>query len=516
MGAGRRGRPDGMARVFSTSPRAVLPLLPIAPAIVVLVGLTTALVIAVLGISQLQATGDDAATLRADALSAALAARLGVTAAEDRAELLGRAARRSAAEILLVDRDGQIVVNESFEKPSREDVQRLLLAADGETRTALGRVRFAARALSPPRGALSVVTFVAAPSPPPGSIALVNGVVALTALLLGIAVTVSLSYTKAARDDVDYVRRRIVDMARPEGSPAGEPIPIRSLDQIGALTAAFNLLVARFAAAERSYRADLRQAAEGARERSAFLAGLSHELRTPLNAILGFTHVLESEVDGPLDQDARESLGVIKTSGEHLKTLIDDVLDLSALETGQLRLSRRAVDVRELAEEVVREARATVRDKPVGLAVTGQAGLFAHADARRVRQVLTNLITNAIKATTQGWVTVHIEARPAMVALIVQDTGAGIPKEQRDAIFEAYKQAGDTRSRRGGTGLGLSIAQRLVDMHGGTIEVESELGRGSRFTVCLPRKSDGETSEVTLSRPDITFPSGSWSSKEPR
>jgi len=497
-----------VVKFSSSMPRGSLPLLPIAPAVVVLVGITTAVVIAVLGISQLQTTADDEARLRAGALSATLAARLDAAATEDRAELLGRAARRSAAELLLVDRDGQILVNESFEKPTRDDVHRLLGAKLGETRTALGRVRFATHALSPPRASLSVITFVAAPSPPPGSIALVNGVFALTALFLGIAVSVSLAYAKAARDDVDYVRRRIVGMARPDADPAGEPVPIRSLDQVGALTAAFNVLVARFAAAERSYRADLRQAAEGARERSAFLAGLSHELRTPLNAILGFTHVLESEVDGPLTDDARDSLRVVKTSGEHLKTLIDDVLDLSALETGQLRLSRRAVDVRELCEQVVREARAMVRDKPVGLAVNGQSGLYAHADHRRVRQVLTNLITNAIKATTEGWVTVTVEARGAYVAVIVSDTGAGIPPEEQAAIFEAYRQAGDARSRRGGTGLGLSIAQRLVGMHGGSIELASQVGRGSTFTVCLPRLEDFEP-ELT-SRPDISYPSGSW------
>jgi signal transduction histidine kinase len=502
-----------VARLFSSVPRGILPLLPLAPAIVVVVGITTALLIAVLGISQLQATGDDAARLRAHALSATLAARLGSTQSEDRSDLLGRAARRSAAEILLVERDGQILVNETFEKPTREDVMRLLGVADGETRTALGRVRFAARRVSPPRQNLTVITFVPAPSPPPGSIRLVNGVAALTALLLGIAVSVSLAYTKAARDDVDYVRRRIVDMARPDADPAGEPVPIRSLDQVGVLTAAFDLLVARFAAAERSYRADLRQAAAGARERSAFLAGLSHELRTPMNAILGFTHVLESEVDGPLGPDAKESMRVIRTSGEHLKNLIDDVLDLSALETGQLRLNRRAVDVRELAEEVVREARAAVRDKPVGLAVTGQAGLYAYADAGRVRQVLTNLISNAIKATSEGWVTVNIEARGTFVALGVQDTGAGISREDAAAIFQAYRQGGDIRSRRGGTGLGLSIAQRLVGMHGGTIDVKSELGRGSTFTVCLPR-TEGEP--IDISKPDITFPSGSWQGKEPR
>src|SRR6185437_12961155 len=489
-----------------------------------MVGLGAALLIAIIGVSQLQATSDEGARRAADALAATLAARLGATANADAAGLLKRAVRVSSAELLLVDRDGQVIVNESFEKPSREDVQRWVLAGDGEARTVLGHVRFAARFVPAATGSaghppgtqssgLSIVAFVRAPSPPEATARLITGVAALTALLLTIAVSVSLAYTKAARDDVDYVRSRIVDMARPEGSPAGEPIPIRSLDQVGALTAAFDVLVARFAAAERSYRADLRQAAEGARERSAFLAGLSHELRTPLNAILGFTHVLESEVDGPLDDEARESLTVIKTSGEHLKQLIDDVLDLSALETGQLRLNLRAVDVRELAEEVVREARATVRDKPVGLAVTGQAGLFAHVDARRVRQVLTNLVANAIKATAQGWVTVHIEVKGAFVALTVHDTGAGIPPEQRAAIFEAYRQAGDPSTRKGGAGLGLSIAQRLVGMHGGTIEVESQVGHGSRFTVTLPRADDVDPPEQT-SRPDYTFPSGSWAGKE--
>jgi signal transduction histidine kinase len=504
-----------VARFFSPVPRGILPLLPIAPAIVVLVGITTALVIAVLGISLLQQTADDEARLEARAISATVAARLGAAADGERGEILKRSSQRRegsrplpAVELLLVRSTGRIEDGTSVKLPAQEDVLRLLDVADGETRTALGRVRFVARPLHTGDPPLSVIAFVAAPSPPPGSIALVNGVAALSALLLGIAVSVALAYTKAARDDVDYVRRRIVGMARAEGSPAGESIPIRSLDQVGALTAAFNVLVGRFAAAERSYRADLRQAAEGARERSEFLAGLSHELRTPLNAILGFTHVLESEVDGPLTLDARESLQVIKTSGEHLKNLIDDVLDLSALETGQLRLNKRAVDVRELAEEVVREARASVRDKPVGLAVTGQGGLYANADPRRVRQVLTNLITNAIKATSQGWVTVHLEARGGFVAMVVQDTGAGIPPEERAAIFEAYRQAGDRRSRRGGTGLGLSIAQRLVGMHGGTIELESAVGRGSTFTVCLPR-AEGAEAEL-MSRPDTTFPSGSW------
>jgi len=217
-----------------------------------------------------------------------------------------------------VHRDGQIIVNASFGAPSRDEVIRYLGGGKGEARTALGRVRWAAIPLASGNGR-AVVTFVAAPSPPPGSLGLFNAVAALTALLLGIAIAVTFSYAKDAQEDVDYVRQRIVAMARPHADPAGEPVPIRSLDQVGVLTAAFNLLVARFAAAERSYRADLRQAKEGDRERSAFLAGLSHELRTPLNAILGFTHVLESEVDGPLSAEAKEHLIIVTQSGERIQ-----------------------------------------------------------------------------------------------------------------------------------------------------------------------------------------------------
>ncbi|HLM71117.1 MAG TPA: HAMP domain-containing sensor histidine kinase, partial [Polyangiaceae bacterium] len=309
------------------------------------------------------------------------------------------------------------------------------------------------------------------------------------------------------------VRRRILDIARTDADPAGQPIPIRSLDQVGVLTAAFNLLVSRFAAAERTYRADLRQAAEMDRERSAFLAGLSHELRTPLNAILGFAHVLESEVDGPLTADARESLAMIRKSGEHLRTLIDDILDLSALETGSLELSRGPVDVRKLAEEILREASATAFSKPLRLEVTGESGVYAQADTRRLRQILTNLVSNAVKFTLAGAVTVDIQRRGRAIAVAVKDTGPGIPPEESAAIFEEYRQSGDLRSRRAGTGLGLAIARRLVMMHQGTIDVVSEVGRGSTFTVTLPA-IDPSRPRVSLSsaRDGASVPPASLSS----
>ncbi|WP_437673264.1 sensor histidine kinase [Sorangium sp. So ce131] len=474
-------------------PRGTTPLVPLAPAIVIVVGIATAVAIALIGIRQLAKMSDQAASLRAEVLAATLAARLRGTAETERTEILGQAARRASSEILLVEPSGRVLVNESFGAPAQADIVQMLTQGQGDTSTSHGRFQYSVRPLHPPLSHLSVITFVSAPSPPPDSIALGNAVAALTTLLLGVAVAVALSFTKAARDDVDYLRERITAMARGHGESASttdaiqiEPVPIRSLDQVGLLTAAFNLLITRFAAAERSYLADLQQASVMDRERSAFLAGLSHELRTPLNAILGFAHVLESEVDGPLSQDAREALSVIRQSGEHLRTLIDDILDLSALETGKLQLSRRAVNVRVLVEQVMREASPAARDKPVELHVTGERTLLAHADPRRVRQILTNLVSNAVKFTARGSVTVHIARRGRYAAIVVQDTGPGIPPEETTAVFEEYRQTGDVRSRRAGTGLGLSIARRLVLMHGGTIQLESELGRGSTFTITLP------------------------------
>ena len=468
------------------------------PILVVVTALVAAVAIALLGVGQLQVTSDAAAAERAEVLAATLGARLRATPQEGSGEVLDRAARRSAAELLLVDQAGQIIVNESFGTPSAEEVVKMLAKGSGETQTKLGRVRFAVKRVKPPLSHLSLIAFVGAPSPPLGSVPLANAVAALTTLLLGIAVAVTLSFTRTAKQDVDYVRSRIEDMARmagpdtppPEAGPRGslaQKIPIRSLDQVGALTAAFNALVARFAEAEASYIADLEKASQLDKERTQFLAGLSHELRTPLNAILGFSHVLETEVDGPLSEEAREHLAIIRTSGEHLRMLINDILDLSALENGKLDLAIVPVDVRRMAELVMREATAAARHKPISLSVHGDAGVWAHADRLRLRQILTNLVANAVKFTERGSVAIHITARGAKVAITVQDTGPGVPPEEQGAIFEVYRQGEHARRRRGGAGLGLAITRRLVEMHHGTITLESEVGRGSKFVVTMPR-----------------------------
>jgi signal transduction histidine kinase len=465
------------------------PLTPVVPLLVAIIGIAIAVTIDLLAVGQLQATSDEAAALRSKGLAATLAARLRATPIQLRGALVDHTERASGARFVLCDQQGNILLQPPGSALDRDDVLRLLRRAEGANETALGRYRFAASSMSPPFENLSVVAFVEAPAPAEGTVRLSNAVGVLTLLLIGVAMAVALAFTRTARDDVVYVRHRIAEMAR-GGSESGVsgagPVPLRSLDQVGLLTAALNNLIERFATAERGYRDDLRAAAQLDSERSQFLAGLSHELRTPLNAILGFTHLLESEDDGPLSVDAREALTMIRTGGEHLKSLIDDILDLSAMETGQLRLVRAVVDVHGLAEEVVREAAATVKDRPLLLRVEGMRNAFAWADPRRLRQVLTNLVSNALKATARGEVCLTIVKDRDMVQVSVRDSGRGIARDELEAIFEPYRQAGDAAARRGGAGLGLAIARRLVLLHGGEIRAQSEVGRGSVFTVTFP------------------------------
>ena len=467
-----------------------LPLVLLAPSIVLFAAVATAAAITSFELRELRRTSDDEASHRALVLSTALAARLRATTLEDRAEIMSQAARRSGSELMLVDQAGQTVINETFGSPSREKVIALLVAESGETRTALGRVRFVTAPLGSPLADLSVVVFVAAPSIPAGSLSLLNGIIATTALLLVGAVATTYGFARSMRTELDSLRLRITEMARPEEGPLAEPVPLRSIDQVGAVSAAFNVLVSRFAAAERSYRADLDEAQRHFRDISAFLAGLSHELRTPLNSVLGFAHLMETEADGPLSPGAHENLDVIRTSGEHLRSLIDDILELSAIATERLRLSRSDVDVVAIAAQVAREASRAALNKNLDLNIEANEQVVAFVDPIRIRQILTNLVSNAVKFTQVGRVTVGVERRGSHVVLSVADTGPGLPASDLDAIFEVFAQAGSARARRAGTGLGLAIARHLVRLHGGTIHAESEVGQGSTFVVRLPQSSD--------------------------
>ena len=462
-----------------------IPFLVIAPTVVLIVGLAAGFSLALSGMARLGTQSDDAAALRSRLLSLTLAERLRRTSEEDRPAVVERAARRSGAELLLVSAEGEVIVDGTQGALPRWRILELLVAGEGEATTRLGRARFYSATLPGSTDYLNLLVFVSAPAAPLATGSLLVWVATLTALLVGAAALVALALARDVHADVTFVRNRIVEMAQEGADPSGKPIPVRSVDLVGLLTSTFNVLVDRFTAAEHAYRQDLSGALAHDRDRSNFLAALSHELRTPLNAILGFTDVLLSEVDGPLSADAQENLSVVRNSGQHLRALIDDILDLSALESGELRLTCKMIDVLSIGQEVVREVRIAAEAKKLEVSVVGNRAM-AYADARRVRQIIGNIVGNAVKFTSKGSVTLRIEPRDGGVSIAVTDTGPGIAREDHEAIFQEYWQAGEVKRQRVGTGLGLAITRRLVQMHRGFIDLRSQIGRGSTFTIVLP------------------------------
>lgn len=461
--------------------------LPIGPLLVVVVGLAVAFGIGLVGLDQLSRAGDAHAAERAELLAATVAARLGALPPGRRLEATQLAARRTFAELLVVTSNGEMVHDVTLGAPSTSALQTMLALGRGVAETRVGRVRFSARAIGSANDAESLRLIVLVPEPRAvvGANALASALAALAVLLLGVAAAVAYAVSRDLTRDVEYVTARVRTMAQVRTEPTGELVPARTMDEVGVLTATVNKLVGRFGIADKAYRSDLARANAADRERAAFLAAVSHELRSPLNAILGFADILMEEVDGPLSASAKEEVDQIRGSGAHLLGLINDILEFSALESGQLRLSRGRVDVFALASEIMREARGLVGEKPLVVRLEGEP-LAARVDGRRVRQILGNLVNNAIKFTQHGEVVVRIRRRGENVALSVSDTGPGISRHDRDVIFEEYQQARGEERRRRGTGLGLAITRRLVMLHHGSIEVDSELGRGSTFTVLLP------------------------------
>jgi signal transduction histidine kinase len=216
---------------------------------------------------------------------------------------------------------------------------------------------------------------------------------------------------------------------------------------------------------------------------------MSHELRTPLNAVIGFSEVLLDRMFGDINDKQEEYLNDILSSGRHLLSLINDILDLSKIEAGHLELELTTFDFPQAIENaliLVRE-RAARRGISLRVAVDERMGEF-RGDERKIKQVLLNLLSNAIKFTPEGG-QVEVRAAPVdgAVEVSVSDTGIGIDPADHDAVFEEFRQVGtDYAKKREGTGLGLALARRFVEVHGGHIWLKSALGEGSTFTFTLP------------------------------
>jgi signal transduction histidine kinase len=222
--------------------------------------------------------------------------------------------------------------------------------------------------------------------------------------------------------------------------------------------------------------------------KSQFLANMSHELRTPLNAILGYTELIVDGIYGDLPEKALATLERVQANGKHLLGLINDVLDLSKIEAGQLKLTLADYSMKDVVYTVFGAVESLANNKKLALKVELPPDLpQAHGDERRLTQVLLNLVGNAIKFTDKGEVAIKASSANGSMTVAVKDTGPGISDDDQAKIFEEFQQAdSSTTKEKGGTGLGLAIARRIVEMHGGKLWVESQIGQGSTFAFSVP------------------------------
>jgi len=233
---------------------------------------------------------------------------------------------------------------------------------------------------------------------------------------------------------------------------------------------------------------------EATRHKSQFLANMSHELRTPMNAVIGFSEMLQRESFGPLQPKQRRYVDNILSSGRHLLTLINDVLDLSKVEAGKMEIKRERVAVVSLLSDTATLIRGMADGKGIAVNVEVPGQIIVLGDAARLKQVLFNLLSNAVKFTPSGGqVRLTAAASGAVASISVIDNGIGIALKDQLHLFEEFHQVDGTDSREyQGTGLGLALVRRLVELHGGTIEFESDSGKGSRFTFTVPLASPAE------------------------
>jgi len=292
------------------------------------------------------------------------------------------------------------------------------------------------------------------------------------ALALGYAISWSL---------LGPVKKIETQLNQVAGGDFTQRVHVVNHDELGALAANVNRMCEELG---RLYQ----QLELASKHKSQFLANMSHELRTPLNAILGYTELIIDNVYGDTPEKMHNVLKRIESNGKHLLGLINDVLDLSKIEAGQLTLSLATYSLKDVVQTAYTAVEPLAQEKNLGFKIEVPRDLpLGRGDEHRLTQVLLNLIGNAIKFTDRGEVLIKAATVNGTFSVAVHDTGPGIPETDQAKLFQEFQQADNSVTRKkGGTGLGLAISKRIIEMHGGNIRVESVVGQGSTFSFTLP------------------------------
>jgi signal transduction histidine kinase len=338
---------------------------------------------------------------------------------------------------------------------------------------------------------LAFASILAATPSPLATMGNVHAIVAVVALLsiVGVALVAGASLGQSPGRDVTSIARRLDALGYNARHTMAWPIKVTSFDEVGQLFAELEHLRERLAGELEVYQGALDRTREADAQKGQFLAAVSHELRTPLNSIIGFAQLLLEGASGQLTDPQAEDIRLVRTGGHQLLGLINDILDISMIESGELSLSFSETDIEELLDELVRIHQPLVRDREIQLVVDIPNELpRVTCDRRRIGQVITNLVSNAIKFTESGSITIRatLDAAHDTVLIRVIDTGVGISPDELEQIFQEYKQVGSLKKRAKGTGLGLAIARSIANHHGGGLTAESVHGEGSTFMLTLP------------------------------
>ena len=311
------------------------------------------------------------------------------------------------------------------------------------------------------------------------AVGLWGSTILMTALVIGIAIWMANLLTGHITSMIDGIHAfQKGDLKR--------RLNAGSTDEMGELANSFNRMADSVEESFKRLEEAKEKAEEASRLKSAFLATVSHELRTPLNGILGFAELLQSELSDPEQQ---EYASIIQKSGEHLLNLVTEILDLAKIESGEMIFTPVDTPISSFIMESVAVHRGAAETKGLTLSVQLADDLPAclKVDPTRLRQILNNVLSNAVKFTEQGSVTLAAHCSNSEIAFVISDTGPGIPPESREIIFEKFKQLESFLTRQhGGTGLGLAIVKQLAEHMGGRVSIDSEVGVGSTFTIYLP------------------------------